>query len=189
MKRLLMIAAALAIIPGMAHAASVYEQYAAARASLLVDPSVGSSEDFANTYFLKLAEGLSGRWFNIGAFGAVGELSDEKNRDEKIRELCNKNFTQILAVNSRTLEFARMAKLTTVYTSMGGDVYGAYTDAAAVIAFFGLGQAADQPTQANSITYLLASFNGVATIHRPSPDLLVVQKNFKNPEIYGRCVQ
>lgn len=94
----------------------------------------------------------------------------------------------IQVVDAYTVEFSIPVRdedpVVTTYTTRGGNVFGVSTPAADFLRRLGL----DQPEIApNTRIVPLQNSNGIATIHRPAPDILVVQLNYGGPRIYGRC--
>lgn len=139
-----------------------------------------------------LFDGLEGKWFDISA------VIPEPSRDGAVigaheqgifTQTCNMVGTTIAIIDAYTAQFSIPVPdgepVVTTYSSRGGSVFGVFTPVPDVLRRLGL----DQPdVPPNSLTPVLSNVNGIATMHRPSPDLLVVQTNYTMPRIYARCL-
>lgn len=139
----------------------------------------------------RLFHGLDGEWFDIGA------VMPEPFRESSVigahelgifAETCDRVGTTITILDAYTAQFSVPVHdgepQVTTYSSRGGSVFGAFTPVPDVLRRLGLDKPDALP---NSVATVLASSNGIATMHRPSPDLLVVQTNYAMPRIYARC--
>jgi hypothetical protein len=138
----------------------------------------------------RLFDGLAGEWFEIGSFmpdpfldGAVIGAYEEG----LFTQHCNAVGTTIAIADAFTAEFSIPTPdgpLVTTYSSRGGSVFGVFTPVTGALRRLGLDNPDVQPTSYGPV---LTNINGIATMHRPSPDLLVVQINYSMPRIYARC--
>jgi hypothetical protein len=172
---------ALAATTGPAAAQSdVIGQYQAAQ-QLFVGEA-GSASDYLTKYPKKIFDGIAGIWVDVGV------LQPSAGGLDVVRQACAKvgmhvrrqdDYT-ILAVRGEGTE----RQVDTSYRSLGGNLFSQSTDATQFLRFLGL----DKTNPGNGMREnALLGTNGLATIARPSPDILVIQLNYRPPQILGRC--
>lgn len=166
--------------PAQAQAPSTFEQYEAAKEAFL-----GGETDlsgFLVGYRKHLFEGIEGLWYPASV------LDPGSAEDSSIPQACERNGVHITVRDEYTLSFllneGKDTAVETLFTSRGGSAFGQYTDAAALLHRLGLDKL---PNMEQTALGPLAGNNGLATIVRPSPDILVVQANLAVPMIYARC--
>jgi hypothetical protein len=70
------------------------------------------------------------------------------------------------------------------YVSMGGNTFDEQVDPAQQLRWLGLD---DEKVPENQRVFALNAINGIATVYRPSADILVIQTNYRPPKIFARC--
>lgn len=175
---LLAVAAPIAAAP--AQQPSTVSQYQEAKRAFLggeTDPS-----GFLVGYRTYLFDGIEGVWYPASV------LDPGSDEDASIPQVCERNGVHVTVQDEYTLSFVlnegRDTEMTTLFTSRGGSAFGQYTDAAALLHRLALDKL---PNMEQTALGPLTMNNGLATIVRPSPDILVVQSNFAIPMIYARC--
>jgi hypothetical protein len=183
--RLMMLAAACAtaLAPSVCLSSELYDQFVAARSLFVVDPS-DTSEFYAN-YARRLMQGIEGKWFPIG----VLQVDSDEEQADVYAKACELNAFAVSVKSDYTLVFDRQVKngtVTTIYTSRGGSAFGVYTDAEQLFEWLGF---TDDLIKSNPMIAFspLSNTNGIATIMRPSPDVLTIETNYGAPVIFGRC--
>lgn len=177
--RLAIIGAALPTLLGtvvaQAQEASVFDQYQSAMIAFGGD--AGDSADIR----AQITQELDGKWFPIGA------LQPPSDDAELFAMACEKSPQQISVRNSVSFEITRTApkgsSVATIYTARAGREFGSYSDPEAVATWLGIDMQSANP----ALDSLLATLNGTAIINRPSPDILVIQKDGAETEILARC--
>lgn len=175
------IAAAMTASPVMsAEAPSVFDQYMAARSVFLADTDDASAYDI--NYRKALFEGIAGRWFPISVL-------QPKSADlELFRQACDRPGLRIWVQDAYTLGFTTGEgtdrQATSLYTHRFGATFGEYAHAGELLHRLGLDTA---PVNEGMVSSLLRTANGSVTMTRPSPDILVMQKESGPPTIYARC--
>lgn len=180
MVRIVLVAGcALAVLTNAyAQERTVAEQHQSA-----VEIFMGGEAD-TESYFLNYREhilaGIAGRWLQT--------LPDV----EATPELCERLAFEVAVQSEYAFLMRRSAKepaLTVDYTyvSMGGNMFGEQVDPEQHMRWLGLDKMADNDAMAPSRISALSSVNGIATIFRPSPDILVIQTNYRPPRLFVRC--
>jgi hypothetical protein len=164
--------------PALAQDGNLYEQYDAA---MEVFSPGGTAPGVITTALL---DGLAGDWFPIGT------LEPRENDAALFRTACEKAVSRITVRDAFSFDLTRSpgadGTITTTYSSRGWNAFGTYTDPVALLHWLGLDKEGTQP---GLIERTLADYNGTATLHRPSPDVLVIQLNYGAPLIFGRCAE
>lgn len=137
-------------------------------------------DEYAQDTRKRLLEGLDGTWFPIWTLGPGATPEDYAAACErapiKVAARDQFSFTVDQAFDG--------GNMVTILSARGGNAFGSYTDAASVAKRFGLDTA---NASATALASVLNGFNGIATVARPSPDILVIQTNYSVPQIYARC--
>jgi hypothetical protein len=147
---------------------SVSEQYKQAR-------SVFLGQDYAATLANEIVGNLVGRWGTMPI------------RESGFEAACSSQGADIALTGSGfTMTSGAAANPVVVtYTSRGGNVFDSKADPISVLKPYGLDQTPESPLA----LALLADTSGITTVHRPSPDIIVLQTNYGIPHVYGRCGQ
>lgn len=180
MKTWLAAATVALTLPSAASAASLFEQYQATSALLL--GTAGDPGGYMTNYPAKLIENLNGVWTNIGPLQLTQDSPD------LIAKTCQAQPVAVAAASPSAIKMVRNQgtdkEVTTTFTSMGGNFYGQATEPGPLLHWMGLeGDGAVAQMQMP----VIQQNNGVATILRPSADILVIQTNYGTPTILGRC--
>jgi hypothetical protein len=182
MRTLLVAVAAALALPSAASAASLFEQYQATSALLL--GTAGDPGGYLANYPVKLIENLNGKWTNIGP------LQLTQDNQDLIAKACQAQPIAVAAADPSMIKMVHNQgtdhEVTTTFTSMGGNFYGQATEPGPLLHWMGLD--GDGPVAEMKVPVVQQN-NGVATILRPSVDILVIQTNYGTPTILGRCPQ
>lgn len=156
---------------------NLFQQYEAATA--IFSKGYGDPSHVMRDWPATLLDGLDGEWFPIDAAIPAG------NDVALFRMICEQASHRIAVRGSLAFEMTRFLKsdspVTTIYSSRGGNAFGAQTDPEALVNMLG----AD--ARPGTVGNMLATYNGTATLHRPGPDLLVIQTDYNAPALFGRC--
>jgi hypothetical protein len=170
------------LAPALGQEQNLFQQYEAATAIFSVgngDPAVVMRD-----WPAILLDGLDGDWFQIDSIIPVS------NDTALFRKICAQAYYRVKSRGSLAFEMTRFPNtdtpLTTIYASRGGNAFGTHTDPEVLRMVFDLDDPDMKPGTAAST---LALYNGTATMHRPSPDLMVIQTDYGLPSLFGRCPQ
>lgn len=139
-------------------------------------------QDYAQAARTRFMDGIDGTYFPIWALGATATEAD-------YAKSCAEGPIHVTTRDPFSFAFVQTFdgggnNTTTIFSARGGNAFGAYTDPASVAMRLGLDLPESPPA---ALTGVLNTLNGIATIARPSPDILVVQTNYGMPQIYARC--
>lgn len=161
--------------------ASLFQQYASVSSAYFNDLGGSDPSVFQTEYPKHLIEGINGNWAQINV------LDTKTDDTKKIGQLCKLRPVSVVAKDSLAIRLVlnagKDAEVTSVYSSMGGNVYGVATDGHEILHRLGFDYDGNPAAALNFVQHL----NGVATIQKPSPDIMVIQINNEVPAIYGRC--
>ncbi len=166
----------------MARAGTVMDQYQDAARTFLADAFDAS--DYQLGYFKAIRGGLQGRWMSLSILFPGKEPPDDWQK--KLGLACEKNGSDLKIESDYQFSMTRKSKageLRHVYTAIAGNMFGEYVEPKQYLAFLGI-----DDDRLNQMQYSpLNSVNGIATVNRPSTDIMVIQSNYRVPQIYGRC--
>jgi hypothetical protein len=184
MRRPALFLAALAALasPALAQPDDLTSQYLAA-SQMFAGGAAGPMEYFTSAR-KALLEGLGGTWFNIGALGPA---------DDYYTSTCEKLPVAITVRDGYSLDVSQRysnastgeGTLVTRYSSRGGNVFGSQADPAEMLKRLGFSE--QSPAPDTTLISILNGNNGIATLVRPSPDILVIQTNYGPPQFFARC--
>jgi hypothetical protein len=183
--RLPLAAAALAMLTTLASPAlaapATSSDYSAA-----LDIFLAGQQDltkYNEAYAETVTRGLDGKWTILltfpsgGAFASVLAAACERV-PVTIRTTPEHGFV-LTKANPKTGE-----KFDMVFTSMGGSMFGQYTEASGILGYLGIKEGVGTPSMRNNV---LRTNNGIASVNRLGEGILVVQTNYGLPNLYGRC--
>ncbi len=160
---------------------SIEQQYRAA--AEIFTAGIGGAERYLKEYAARILEGLDGTWASSTA-GAV----PEQDSAAFFREQCQRHPVQIGIKSRFAFTLTRSADtdhaLEVIYTQKEGNWFTVYMDPLDFIDWLGLDEGQEDPFVER---VLRVQNNGMATVHRPSRDILVLQNNNSYPLIYARC--
>jgi hypothetical protein len=177
--RLLLAAAVAALAThAVAQERSVAEQYRAAFD--VFQGGFDEMQDYAANYRERILTDLAGRW----AFLLPG-VEDQP-------DICERLASEVTVKSRYGFVMRRLTKdpdtfVDYSYVSRGGNTFGEYVDPDQLVRWLGVDEIADSPAGVGTLLSLLSAINGIATVYRPSPDILVIQTNYQAPKIFGRC--
>lgn len=137
-------------------------------------------EEYTQKTHSRLIEGLDGTWFSIWMLGPDATPED-------YAAACERLPITVAVRDPFTVTFDQAydgGSLMTTYSARGGNAFGSHTDPASLVKRYALDMPEAPP---GALASALNGVNGIATIARPSPDILVVQTNYSVPQIYARC--
>ena len=165
------------LAPVAAQEQDLFQQYEAATA--IFSKGYGDPSGVMRDWPAALLDGLDGDWFPIDS------VIPARNDVAQFRMICEQVSHRIAVRGSLAFEMTRFPQsdsaVTTLYSSRGGNAFGTQTDPEALVNMLG----AD--AKPGTVGNMLATYNGTATLHRPSPDLLVIQTDYNVPALFGRC--
>jgi hypothetical protein len=185
MKALLSVALVAALlVPSVALGAgptpTLAEQFNAANAMMQGTASDPSS--YFATYAQKMIEGLDGTWTTIGF------LNYTQDNPDLLAKACQKQSITVAVEAPFAIKLTHNAgtddEFASTYTSNGGNLFGVSTPPGPLLHRMGLDQG-KMPIDAS--LRVISNSNGIATILRPSPDILIIQTNYGYPTVLGRC--
>lgn len=156
------------------------DQLNAVRGLLLVQRS---DFHFLSSYPIALANGLSGDWAQ-----AQGTEEDKGTYAQLAAKVCVQTPVNIDASDPLHLRFSRNrgnSTIITEYNNVGGNVYAERTDAAQLAEANGY-DITNGPGQLG-MARAGDDWNGISTMLRPTPDILIIQPNLAIPRTYIRC--
>jgi hypothetical protein len=138
---------------------------------------------FSEGYAETVTRGLDGKWTILLTFptgpGFANVLAAACERiPVTIRTTPEHGFV-LTKANPKTGE-----KFDMVFTSMGGSMFGQYTEASGILGYLGIKEGIGGPSIRNNV---LRTNNGIASVNRVRDSILVVQTNYGLPALYGRC--
>jgi hypothetical protein len=182
MRALLVMTSFLGIAtPALAADTSVYDQYMAVAPAFSVD--AGSPYDYMTRKPDEIMTGIAGRWFPIS------NLAPKSNDTSLFQKVCDRTGVTVAITSPLSMTFTMAGgstgPVTSTYVVRGGSSFGVTVDPVALSKRLGLD--IDDPQKRALMINSLANSNGLATIIRPSADVMIVETNFGFPIIYGRC--
>jgi hypothetical protein len=163
--------------PAAAQAPSVVDQLGQAVRVFLGGQT--ESSGYVENYREHVMAGLDGRW----AFVPLGDIDAQL-----LAKICERMAFEIVDKSAYGWTMHRTdpkgRDVTFRYASMGGGMFGEQVDPEQHLRWLGLD---DERMPDGARASALASVNGVAAIFRPSPDILVIQTNYRAPRIFARC--
>jgi hypothetical protein len=175
-----LIAAVFMTLPAAAQEPSAVAQYLAAKQAFLFGET--NVSDFLVDYRKHLFEGIEGVWYPASV------LDPASDDDGTIAKACERVASRVAVRDAYTLTFTvdegKDTEVTTVYSSRSGSSFVQYTDPNQLLHRLGLDRAGAMEEAALGA---LGNSSGLATIVRPSPDILVIQSNYAVPMIWARC--
>jgi hypothetical protein len=179
MLRPLMAALALVGLTSAAQAeAPLLEQYRSASAAFLGSASL--PEDYSSVYRKAVLAGIDGKWLRLELLARDGRITEAA-----IRQDCPSFGVRIAIKDGFSFRMTRNegkeSQVDISFNALGGNVFSQSMDAAQYLQID-----MDNPPK-GLLESMMIDTGGLATITRPSPDILVVQLNYRQPQIYGRC--
>lgn len=160
---------------------TVPEQYAAAARSFYGGKD--TMTDFARSYFASIRDGLDGQWARASVM--LSEKEPPADVGAYVANLCEK-VPVTIAVTSPygfTVTVHHKAGDQTLTFNNIGNTFTESVDPEAYLKAMGLTEELLDRIKMQPLN----GVGGLATVIRPSPDILVIQRNFILPVIYARC--
>ena len=182
MKRVLL--ALILMLCGQVPCAEAEELSAADQFKQAVDVYYGgktSADEYLGGYFDAVLRGAEGIWILLPPEFAREDVG------ATIDKACGKIGFRLVRVSDFAFTMTRNpgspTPVTYTYVSMGGGAFSVQVDPVLLFGMlFPKGQAPSKHGPG-----ILNRASGIATIYRPSPDILVVHQNFAVPTVYVRC--
>lgn len=138
---------------------------------------------YNEAYAETLTRGLDGPWTILLTFptgpGFANVLAAACERAPVAIRTTPDNGFVVTKSNLKTGE-----KFDMVFTSMGGSMFGHYTEPAGILGYLGIKEGVGGPSMRNNV---LRTNNGIASVNRVGDGILVIQTNYGLPALYGRC--
>ena len=142
----------------------------------------GAIEDYQR-YRETVLDGIDGRWLPI----LIGTYLPGMD----LEEFCARMAFEVAGRPPYAFALTRPAEpknpgseVVYTYASMGGNMFAEQVDPAQQLHWLGLD---DEKLPESTRVGALNAINGIATVYRPSPDVLVIQTNYRPPKIFARC--
>lgn len=168
-----------ALWPGRGDAASVADQARAAYEAFLGGPY--QPQDFMTTYVSRILDGLAGRW----AYLLPGT--------ENLPAICDRVAFEVTVPSPYGFVMRRLDKdpervVDYRYVNVANNWFDEQVDPEQQLRWLKLDKIdEDDETLAAARRSVLANINVGATVWRPSADILVIQRMYQPPQIFGRC--
>jgi hypothetical protein len=140
-------------------------------------------DEYLQHYRETIIEGIDGRWLPI-LLGTGVERGD-------IAMMCERLGFELAAKPPYAFVMTRPAdpkrpgsEVVYTYVSMGANRFAEQVDPAQQLHWLGLD---DETMPENMRVSALNAINGIATVFRPSADILVIQTNYAAPKLFARC--
>lgn len=161
--------------------APVIEQYRGAAAAFL--RSAIAPEDYSSVYRKAVLAELDGKWLRLDLLARNGDVTETAMRQDcpsfGVRVAVKDDFSFRMTRNE-----GKDGQIDTIFNALGGNLFSQSTDAAQYLHYLQIDM--KNPPK-GLLESMMIDTGGLATITRPSPDILVVQLNYRQPLIYGRC--
>ena len=138
---------------------------------------------YSASYAEAVTRGLDGTWVALLSFPTGAGFADV------LAGVCKTLPATISTTPEHGFVFTRTnaktsSKFDVVFTSMGGNLFGQYTDPAQIFDYLGMKEGVGDPSVRINV---LRANNGTATVNRLGDSILVIQTAYNLPAIYGRC--
>jgi hypothetical protein len=140
------------------------------------------SEEFMTNYVKIILDGLDGRW----AFLPPGT--------ENVPQICERVAFEVTVPSPYSFVMRRLHKddpervVDYRYVSVANNWFDEQADPEQQLRWLNLDEVDEaDDTLAGARRSVLANINGRVTVWRPSPDILVIQRLYQPPQIFGRC--
>jgi hypothetical protein len=139
-------------------------------------------KDYIRRYNAYLFAGIDGVWIPLSVFGVLDEANFESECSGRfvvrITRLSDYRFSlQEYPDTNEEVEY--------IYTYNLGNLFSFQADPEKLLKSHAV--QADDPRSLGVWASDVANASGISTIYRPAPDMLVFQRNLRQPVVYGRC--